>query len=316
MVGTAPTSEIVLKPVDGRASRGVTFHRSAVELQTWLDAHPGEVEGYLAEERKLGREFSVESLIVRSGDAWHGVTAKTTIGAVESGHLHPAPLEASERTRIVDAATACLEALGIDRGMLHTEVILDDAGAAHVVETHLRGGGDKILDLVRSATGLDLTELYVQDVLEGLDEIPAATNLGFASSQFVFPVELGVISGWDGVEEARAMPGVDRRDHPPKRGRPSVAAGQFQLWKVRVRACPCGRPDGGVQTGPRRCVDAEADTGVRVMVLRSRCFRGGPVHACSLGRCCSTSRRAASPSRSGRRYSSGRDQFRHSPASS
>ena len=89
--GVAPRSEIVLKPVDGRASRGVTFHRSADELQTWLDTHQGEVEGYLVEERKLGREFSVESLIVRSGDAWHGVTAKTTTGAVESGHLHPGP---------------------------------------------------------------------------------------------------------------------------------------------------------------------------------------------------------------------------------
>jgi biotin carboxylase len=207
--GPAPTSEIVLKPVDGRASRGVTFHRSAAELQTWLDAHPGEAEGYLVEERKLGREFSVESLILRSGDAWHGVTAKTTNGAVESGHVHPAPLEDIERSRIVDAATACIEALGIDRGLLHTEVILDDAGAAHVVETHLRGGGDNILDLVRSSTGLDLTELYVRDVLEGLDEIPAATTLGFASSQFAFPVEAGVILGWDRLEEAHSMPGVD-----------------------------------------------------------------------------------------------------------
>jgi argininosuccinate lyase len=206
--GVAPTSEIVLKPVDGRASRGVTFHRSAVELQMWLDDHPGEVEGYLAEERKLGREFSVESLIVHSGDAWHGVTAKTTSGAVESGHLHPAPLDASERARIVDAATTCLEALGIDRGLFHTEVILDNDGAAHVVETHLRGGGDNILDLVRSSTGLDLPELYVRDVLEGLDEIPAATNRGFASSQFAFPVEFGVILGWDAVAEARSMPGV------------------------------------------------------------------------------------------------------------
>lgn len=207
--GAAPASQIVLKPVDGRASRGVTFHRSANDLQTWLDTHPGEVEGYLAEERKLGREFSVESLIVRSGDAWHGVTAKTTNGAVESGHLHPAPLEADERARIVGAATACLEALGIDRGLLHTEVILDDDGAAHLVETHLRGGGDNILDLVRSSTGLDLPELYVRDVLDGLDAIPQATDLGFASSQFAFPVEAGVISAWDCVEEARSMPGVD-----------------------------------------------------------------------------------------------------------
>jgi biotin carboxylase len=207
--GPPPTSEIVLKPVDGRASRGVTFHRSADELQEWLDTRPGEFEGYLAEERKIGREFSVESLIVRSGASWHGVTAKTTIGAVESGHLHPAPLEGKERTRILDAATACVEALGIDRGLLHTEVILDDAGAPHIVETHLRGGGDMILDLVRSSTGLDLAELFVRDLIEGLDDIPAAAHLGFASSQFVFPVEFGVISGWNGVEEARSMPGVD-----------------------------------------------------------------------------------------------------------
>jgi argininosuccinate lyase len=207
--GVAPASEIVLKPVDGRASRGVTFHRSAEDLQAWLDTHPGEVDGYLAEERKIGREFSVETLILRSGDAWHGVTAKTTNGAVESGHLHPAPLAAHARSRIVGAATACLEALGIDRGLLHTEVILDGDGAAHVVETHLRGGGDNILDLVRSATGLDLAELYVRDLIEGLEEIPAAVDFGFASSHFAFPAEAGVISGWDCVEEARSMPGVD-----------------------------------------------------------------------------------------------------------
>jgi biotin carboxylase len=207
--GRTPRSEIVLKPVDGRASRGVTFHRSADELQEWLDTRPDEFEGYLVEERKIGREFSVESLIVRSGASWHGVTAKTTIGAVESGHLHPAPLEADERTHIVTAATACFEALGIDRGLLHTEVILDDTGAAHIVETHLRGGGDMILDLVRSSTGLDLAELFVRDVIEGLDDVPAASDLGFASSQFVFPVEFGVIRGWDRVEEARSMPGVD-----------------------------------------------------------------------------------------------------------
>jgi biotin carboxylase len=207
--GPPPTSEIVLKPVDGRASRGVTFHRSAGELQEWLDTRPREFEGYLAEERKVGREFSVESLIVRSGASWHGVTAKTTIGAVESGHLHPAPLEDGERTRIVDAATACVEALGVDRGLLHTEVILDDDGAAHIVETHLRGGGDMILDLVRSSTGLDLAELFVRDLIEGLGDIPAVADIGFASSQFVFPVEFGVISGWDGIDEARSMPGVD-----------------------------------------------------------------------------------------------------------
>jgi argininosuccinate lyase len=207
--GATPTSEIVLKPVDGRASRGVSFHRSAEDLHAWLETRPDEFEGYLAEERKTGREFSVESLIVRSGASWHGVTAKTTIGAVESGHLHPAPLADEERTRIVDAAVACIRALGIERGLLHTEVILDDDGAAHIVETHLRGGGDMILDLVKSSTGLDLAELFVRDLIDGLDDIPAAADFGFASSQFVFPVEFGVVAGWNRLEQARSLPGVD-----------------------------------------------------------------------------------------------------------
>lgn len=204
-----PESDVVLKPVDGRASRGVTFHRSVDELDDWLADHPGEAEGYVAEERKSGREFSVESLIVRSGEAWHGVTAKTTNAAVESGHLHPAPLGADERASVVATATACIEALGIDRGLLHTEVILGADGTAHIVETHLRGGGDHILDLVRSATGLDLPELYVRDLVHGLDTVPQAAELCYASAQFAFPAETGVITGWRLVREARALPGVD-----------------------------------------------------------------------------------------------------------
>lgn len=207
--GRATESEVVLKPADGRASRGVTFHRSVAELGAWLAAHPGEFEGYVVEERKRGREFSVESLVVRSGDAFHGVTAKTTSGAVESGHVHPAPLDADDRALILAVATECLEALSVDRGLFHTEVILADDGSAHLVETHLRGGGDYILDLVHTATGLDLPELYVRDLIDGLDEIPAVTESGYASSQFAFPVDDGVIAEWDGVDEARALPGVD-----------------------------------------------------------------------------------------------------------
>lgn len=205
----ATTSELVVKPADGRASRGVTFHRSVDDLLAWLAARPGEAEGYVVEERKRGREFSVETLIVHTGDVWHGVTAKTTTGAVESGHLHPAPLTDREHARVVDTVIACLVALGVDRGLLHTEVILGDDGAAHIVETHLRGGGDGILDLVRTATGLDLAELYVRDVVVGLDRIPDAREFGYASSQFAFPTESGVLTGWEGVEQARALPGVD-----------------------------------------------------------------------------------------------------------
>ena len=206
MVGTGP--DVGDRAETGRwpASRGVTFHRSAVELQTWLTTHPGEVEGTSRraqarpgiQRRVTDRAFG-RRLARRDGqDHQRGGRIRT-----------PSPaLDAGERARIVDAATTCLEALGVDRGLFHTEVILDNDGAAHVVETHLRGGGDNILDLVRSSTGLDLPS-SMSGTCSRVSTRSRRRPTSASSSQFAFPVEFGVILGWDAVEEARSMPGVE-----------------------------------------------------------------------------------------------------------
>src|SRR3954453_14702199 len=63
------------------------------------------------------------------------------------------------------------------------------------------------------------------------------------------------------------------RDDPPQRGRPSVAGRQLQLWTIRVRGSPRGASRQSVRTRPRRCTDADASPGVRVM---DSLFRRGP----------------------------------------
>lgn len=202
-----PTGPVVLKPGRGRASIGVQLLDSADDADRLVAEHVTTYGGYVVEERKLGPEFSVESVLTDAG-AWHGVTAKHTRAAVEVGHVHPAPLGALEEATIVNTAAGVISALGVERGLLHTELILGEDGVVHVVETHLRGGGDGILDLVAHATGLDLTGRLVDDVLGLLQEPPRAEPRGYASSQFSFPDRSGTLAGWHSLDDARQRPGV------------------------------------------------------------------------------------------------------------
>lgn len=202
-----PGGSVVLKPSTGRASVGVQVLPDIDSVQRVIGKDPFEFEGYLVEERKIGAEYSVESLLSSVGE-WHGVTAKTTAGVIETGHVHPAPITEGEAWTIRSAAASALEYLGIKRGLLHTEVILDRQGVPHIVETHLRGGGDGILDLVKYATGLDLTDLYVDDLLNRLHDLPNAQIGRAASCQYSLPHSSGVLTGWSGIDEAKQCKGV------------------------------------------------------------------------------------------------------------
>lgn len=200
---------VVLKPVDGRASRDVSFFDGTEALTAYLSRHAPRCSGFLVEERKLGREYSIESLRTRAGSSWQGITEKTTREAVESGHVHPAPLAPDHRRTLLRLTDEVLDALGMETGLFHTEAILDASGRAHVVETHLRGGGDLILDLVRLTSGWDLTEMMVRDLLGAAVGTPSGEPTApYASSQFLFPPRTGVIERCEGLDRAARMPGV------------------------------------------------------------------------------------------------------------
>lgn len=202
-----PTGGVVLKPGHGRASIGVHILPNADVASAVVGVNPEAFDGYVVEEQKIGTEYSVESVLLSVGE-WHGITEKQTRDAIEIGHLHPAPLDSDAAAAVRDAAIGAVRMLGVENGLLHTEVILDAAGTAHIVETHLRGGGDGILDLVRHSTGLDLTQLYIDDMLRILQKIPRPDDLGFASSQYSLPESSGTVLGWDGLADAKGRTGV------------------------------------------------------------------------------------------------------------
>lgn len=155
----------ILKPVAGQASLGVVKLNNMAELEEAL-AWVGEAEiehGVMVEEFLVGEEFSVEAI---SEAGKHYVIAitkkyKDINTFVEIGHLVPAPIDATKQAAIEAYVIKLLTALGFQDSPSHTELILTAAGP-RVVETHTRLGGDRIIDLVTFATGVDLYELVVK----------------------------------------------------------------------------------------------------------------------------------------------------------
>jgi hypothetical protein len=220
---------LVVKPVGGLASFGVSVVRAAHELgpayqraatasdHGWIRQLGVLAEGYLE-----GPEYSVEALSEASEHVVLAITAKYTDPStrVELGHVVPAPLDGAVRTQIEDLVLGVLDAVGVEFGATHTEVVLTGAGP-RVVETHVRMGGDEIWELVHGATGVDLLDCQLRQVIghKVLDEVratlatprpPRAEAIWFATPPPVGELVevLGAESAGGAVVSVAAAPGT------------------------------------------------------------------------------------------------------------
>jgi formate-dependent phosphoribosylglycinamide formyltransferase (GAR transformylase) len=95
---------------------------------------------------------------------------------------HRVPSHYSGRQDVTDLAVASCEAIGLDHGMAHVEIRLQDDQSPQIIEVGARTAGDGILDLVERSLGVSPYALHVQSYLEQLDELPLiATSSGVAA---------------------------------------------------------------------------------------------------------------------------------------
>jgi biotin carboxylase len=212
--GEAHGYPLVLKPVDGRGSLGVSIVRSSHDIgaalawfSNWSPEH-----GMLAEKFLDGEEYSAEAFSERGRHQVICVTQKfkdqTT--SVETGHCIPAPLGEERRAAIERFVVDALTALGIENGPSHTEVIVT-ADGPRIVETHTRLAGDSIVELIQLVSGVDLDVLWIRQAAGEcvLDRVPAHLQ-GSAAISYVTPRATGALERVDGIAEALALPGVVR----------------------------------------------------------------------------------------------------------
>ncbi|WP_030585064.1 MULTISPECIES: ATP-grasp domain-containing protein [Streptomyces] len=211
---------LVLKPVDlcaGMFVRRVDDEAALAHAYRALAAFPVNARGQrrapvvLIEELLDGPEVSVET--VSSGGSVHiiGATDKSVGGApafIETGHMFPATLDAADTAAAEETARQALGALGLDEVVAHTEIKLTAAGP-RLVEVNPRPAGNRITELVRHVTGIDLAAACVDVALGREPDLRRrATGLTSAAIGFLVPDQDGVLETVDGADVVRAAEGL------------------------------------------------------------------------------------------------------------
>jgi biotin carboxylase len=220
------TFPCVLKPLVLSASRGVIRADDAAGLASALRRIARIVEGARAERRPRdgdaarrvlveafvpGAEVALEGLL-RGGrlevlalfdkpDPLDGPYFEETLYVTPS--RHPATLQAEVARIVAEGARA----LGLAEGPLHAEARLAPAGPV-ILELAARSIGGLCSRTLRFGAGLTLEEVLVAHAA-GLP-LDAVRREARAAGVMMLPIpRRGVLHGVDGVEAARAVPGVE-----------------------------------------------------------------------------------------------------------
>ncbi|MEU1434282.1 ATP-grasp domain-containing protein [Streptomyces sp. NPDC005786] len=211
---------LVLKPVDlcaGMFVRRVDDEAGLAAAHRALADFPVNARGrrrapvVLLEEFLHGPEVSVETVTFDGRTEVVGVTDKSTGGEpafVETGHMFPAALSEEDARAAGETAVLAVGALGLDSVVAHTEIKLTPDGP-RVVEVNPRPAGNRITELVRHVTGVDLAAACVNVALGRAPDLrPRATGLHSAAIAFLVPGTGGVLEGVDGVDGVGEAPDV------------------------------------------------------------------------------------------------------------
>lgn len=205
---------VIVKPVDNRGSFGVRRvdseeHLESAFLHALMNAHSREV---LVEAYIEGTHLTVDGCVDSSGRHVNlGIASKKIMVGdkpIITEVIYPAEISDALTAHVLETNTKVVEALGIRRGVTHSEYILDSHGRCFLLETANRGGGVLTSNVIIPAvSGVDISEVLVREAFgEEFTVVPGpggkAAMLGF----LVFPP--GKVGSIGGVEAASALPGV------------------------------------------------------------------------------------------------------------
>ncbi|GHG89809.1 ATP-grasp domain-containing protein [Streptomyces lanatus] len=201
------------------------------------------IPGLLLEEFLDGPEVSVETVSYAGAVHMVGVTDKSVGGApafIETGHMFPAALPLADLDAAEQTALGALKALGLTDGVVaHTEIKLTSAGP-RVVEVNPRPAGNRITELVRHVTGIDLAAAFVDVALGRRPDLTRTdTGLRSAAIGFLVPDRTGTLEAPGGHQPADEPGVLEVQLAEP--GKSVKAAGSNNEYLGHVMA---GDPDG------------------------------------------------------------------------
>lgn len=212
----------VIKPVDASGSRGVSYveTRDRVEPAFLAAVENSKSGAVLVESFVPGIEYSVEAWVTGSKIHLFATSQKvrTPPPSLLDRQVHfPDDLSAEKRHAMIDHAFRAITACGFRDCPVHLECI-DSAEGPMVVELAARGAGFKVFtEILPRVTGVSTALASVHASLGRTPELRPSGAGTAASLVFIDPVP-GIFERAEGVEAARALPGVSEIAIYPKPG--------------------------------------------------------------------------------------------------
>lgn len=157
---------LILKPIDGYASRGVVKADTLSDLENFVEETSSfsSDASIVVEEFIDGREFNAEGVCYQGKVEIYAIVEKVRDPfprTVEMGHIVPPDITPGEEIIIVKTITSAVLAMGMDNGAFNAEIKIHQ-GKGYVIEVNGRLAGDFIVShLLKPTIGQDMEEAVV-----------------------------------------------------------------------------------------------------------------------------------------------------------
>ncbi|MCH5187316.1 MAG: ATP-grasp domain-containing protein [Oscillospiraceae bacterium] len=213
---------IVIKPVDGRASKGLTICRRAEEVPQAVSYAMDHsklkrlmVEKYLenCDEVQVKYVACDGEFFITSVCDWHSCYMEDGTRVYVDLLKYPSKLMDEYVQTTNDKVVSMLKGIGIRNGAVALTA-LHQNGKFYFFDPALRMGGAQDWRIVRAVTGIDISDMLTEFAMTGrmgeLEEI-RKIDKAFAAKQsclLYFDIRTGTIGTIEGIEEAAKLPAV------------------------------------------------------------------------------------------------------------
>ncbi|MFI6341022.1 ATP-grasp domain-containing protein [Streptomyces sp. NPDC050535] len=207
---------LMVKPVDGSGSKGVTHvtHPDGLPAAVARARSYSASQTVIAEEFVPGRPLAIEVFMQNGRAVLACIKDKEFVG-VSGGfvvkRLRTAQLPTATRDRIEATVEHLCRALGITDGPANFDAVLGTDGHERIIEANARLGGDGVPRLLTAAYGVNVVRALIALALgEPFGEHLAPTRAAHAALELIgSPLSVeGELIVWEGVAEARTLPGI------------------------------------------------------------------------------------------------------------
>ena len=203
----------ILKPADsGGSGRGVSIINSPDDVRWAYEfARPyASKDRFIIEAFIDGTELTIESFTINNKTTFLAISDKVKPDLrtrVATSINYPANLPQTILHQVKNQVEEALEALQLDNGIAHTEIIVNKEGKPFLIETAARGGGGHIFHtIIEVVSGVNVPVLQAKWLLKEPLEIGEITHKGCCYRFFDPP--RGILKEVHQIELAKKIPGV------------------------------------------------------------------------------------------------------------